>query len=380
MVAECFMKKKLLGLTLSELTDICHQEGLPGFTARQICDWLYKKRVVDFGQMTNLSKKARQALSEKYEVGAVPYCKYAMSKDGTRKYLFEVRPLSKAAGADESLSSLSTAHYVEAVMIPDGDRKTLCVSSQAGCRMGCRFCMTGRQGFHGNLDAAQILSQFFLIDEAEELTNAVFMGMGEPMDNLDNVLRALDVLTSDWGCAWSPKRITVSSIGVNKAVKDQGKSPLERFLDESRAHLAISLHNPFHAERLSLMPSEAAFPLEKTLKIIRRYDFTGQRRVSFEYIMFKGLTDTPRHAEALVSLLRGLECRVNLIRFHDIGDTEFVPSSMKTVQAFEDRLNAAGIKATLRASRGQDIEAACGMLSGKEAGARKSKLMKEFVK
>lgn len=380
MVAECFMKKKLLGLTLSELTDICHQEGLPGFTARQICDWLYKKRVADFEQMTNLSKKSRQALSDKYEIGAVPYCKYAMSKDGTRKYLFEVRPLSKAAGADESLSSLSIARYVEAVMIPDGERKTLCVSSQAGCRMGCRFCMTGRQGFHGNLDAAQILSQFFLIDEAEELTNAVFMGMGEPLDNLDNVLRALDVLTSDWGCAWSPKRITVSSIGVNKAVKDQGKSPLERFLDESRAHLAISLHNPFHAERLSLMPSEAAFPLEKTLKIIRRYDFTGQRRVSFEYIMFKGLTDTPRHADALVSLLRGLECRVNLIRFHDIGDTEFVPSSMKTVQAFEDRLNAAGIKATLRASRGQDIEAACGMLSGKETGARKSKLMKEFVK
>lgn len=395
MVAECFMKKKLLGLTLSELTDICHQEGLPGFTARQICDWLYKKRVAYFEQMTNLSKKARQALSEKYEVGAVPYCKYAMSKDGTRKYLFEVRPLSKATGVEESLSSVSTASYVEAVMIPDGERKTLCVSSQAGCRMGCRFCMTGRQGFHGNLDAAQILSQFFLIDEAEELTNAVFMGMGEPLDNLDNVLRALDVLTSDWGCAWSPKRITLSTIGVNKASGEgrrgvEGKvaqqrdsvrkSPLERFLEESRVHLAVSLHNPFPDERRELMPSEGAFPLKKTLEIIRRYDFTGQRRVSFEYIMFKGLTDTPRHAEALVSLLRGLECRVNLIRFHDIGDTEFVPSSMKTVQAFEDRLNAAGIKATLRASRGQDIEAACGMLSGKEAGAQMSKLMEEFVK
>ncbi len=379
MVAECFMKKKLLGLTLSELTDICHQEGLPGFTARQICDWLYKKRVVDFGQMTNLSKKSRQALSDKYEIGAVPYCKYAMSKDGTRKYLFEVRPLSKAAGADESLSSLSTARYVEAVMIPDGERKTLCVSSQAGCRMGCRFCMTGRQGFHGNLDAAQILSQFFLIDEAEELTNAVFMGMGEPLDNLDNVLRALDVLTSDWGCAWSPKRITLSTIGLNKSVSVR-KSPLERFLEESRVHLAVSLHNPFPDERRELMPSEGAFPLKKTLEIIRRYDFTGQRRVSFEYIMFKGLTDTPRHADALVSLLKGLECRVNLIRFHDIGDTEFVPSSMKTVQAFEDRLNAAGVKATLRASRGQDIEAACGMLSGKEAGAQKSKLLKELVK
>lgn len=365
MVAECFMKKKLLGLTLSELTDICHQEGLPGFTARQICDWLYKKRVADFEQMTNLSKKSRQALSDKYEIGAVPYFRYALSKDGTKKYLFEV--------------NTDGLNYVEAVMIPDGERKTLCVSSQAGCRMGCRFCMTGRQGFHGNLDAAQILSQFFLIDEAEELTNAVFMGMGEPLDNLDNVLRALDVLTSDWGCAWSPKRITLSTIGLNKSVSVR-KSPFERFLEESRVHLAVSLHNPFPDERRELMPSEGAFPLKKTLEIIRRYDFTGQRRVSFEYIMFKGLTDTPRHAEALVSLLRGLECRVNLIRFHDIGDTEFVPSSMKTVQAFEDRLNAAGVKATLRASRGQDIEAACGMLSGKEAGARKSKLMKEFVK
>lgn len=343
------MKKKLLGSTLEELKAICLEEGFPAFTAKQLCQWLYQKRAVSFSAMTNLSLKTRQLLEEKYEIGAVPYFKYALSKDGTRKYLFDF-----------------SGNFVEAVMIPDGDRKTLCVSSQAGCRMGCRFCMTGRQGFHGNLDAAQILSQFFLIDEAEELTNAVFMDMGEPFDNLDNVLRAVEVLTSDWGCAWSPKRITVSSIGVNKAVKGQEKSPLERFLEESRAHLAISLHNPFHAERLSLMPSEAAFPLEKTLKIIRRYDFTGQRRVSFEYIMFKGLTDTPRHADALVSLLKGLECRVNLIRFHDIGDTEYIPSDMKTVQAFEDRLNNAGITATLRASRGQDIEAACGMLSGKE--------------
>lgn len=351
------MKQKLLGRTLEELKEICLQEGLPAFTARQLCDWLYKKRVSSFDKMTNLSLKARNLLAEKYETGAVPYFKFAQSKDGTRKYLFNV-------------SSSDEACYIEAVMIPDKDRKTLCVSSQAGCRMGCRFCMTGRQGFAGNLDSSQILSQFFFIDEAEDLTNAVFMGMGEPLDNLDNVLRAIEVLTSDWGCAWSPKRITVSSIGVNKAVgkiaENNEKSPLERFLDESKAHLAISLHNPFHAQRLALMPSEAAFPLEKTLKIIRRYDFTGQRRVSFEYIMFKGLTDTPRHADALISLLKGLECRVNLIRFHDIGDTEYIPSDMKTVQAFEDRLNNAGITATLRASRGQDIEAACGMLSGKE--------------
>ena len=340
-------------MTLGELKDFCLQAGLPSFNASQICDWLYKKRVDSISAMTNLSLKTRQFLGDNFELGAVPYSKYALSKDGTRKYLFDI-------GEGEG-------NFVEAVMIPDKDRKTLCVSSQAGCRMGCRFCMTGRQGFHGNLDAAQILSQFFFIDEAEDLTNAVFMGMGEPFDNLDNVLRAIQVLTSGWGCAWSPKRITVSSIGVNKAVHEgQGKSPLERFLDECSAHLAISLHNPFHAERLDLMPSEAAFPLERTLQIIRRYDFSGQRRVSFEYIMFKGLTDTPRHARALVSLLKGLECRVNLIRFHDIGDTEFIPSDMKAVEAFKDELGRAGITATLRASRGQDIEAACGMLSGKE--------------
>ena len=346
------MKQKLLGLKLDELKAICLEEGLPAFTAKQICQWLYRKRAVSFSAMTNLSLKTRALLEEKYDIGAVPFFKYAESKDGTRKYLFEI----------------SEGNFVEAVMIPDKDRKTLCVSSQAGCRMGCRFCMTGRQGFHGNLDAAQILSQFFCIAEAEDLTNAVFMGMGEPLDNLDIVLRAVEVLTSEWGCAWSPKRITVSSIGVNKAVKGEEKSPLERFLDESRAHLAISLHNPFHLERLALMPSEAAFPLEETLRIIRRYDFTGQRRVSFEYIMFRNLSDTPRHAKALAALLKGLECRVNLIRFHDIGDTEYIPSDLNAVERFQQILGAAGITATLRASRGQDIEAACGMLSGKESG------------
>ena len=355
------MKKKLLGLTPGELKEICLEEGLPAFTAKQICQWLYRKRAVSFSAMTNLSLKARELLESKYEIGAVPFSKFARSKDGTKKYLFDI------AEKEEGFPG----NFIEAVMIPDEDRKTLCVSSQAGCRMGCRFCMTGRQGFHGNLDAARILSQFFYIEEAEELTNAVFMGMGEPLDNLDNVLRAIEVLTADWGCGWSPKRITLSSIGINRLVGSnaQGKkSPLERFLDECKAHLAISLHNPFHPERLQIMPSEAAFPIEETLKIIRRYDFTGQRRVSFEYIMFKGLNDTPRHAKALASMLKSLECRVNLIRFHDIGDTEFLPSPMKAITAFQEILQKAGITATLRASRGQDIEAACGMLSGKESG------------
>ena len=241
-------------------------------------------------------------------------------------------------------------------MIPDGDRKTLCVSSQAGCKMGCKFCMTGRQGFHGSLSAADILSQFFGIDEASELTNTVFMGMGEPLDNWEEVKRAIEVLTADWGFAWSPKRITLSTIGVLPNLK--------RFLDECKCHLAVSLHNPFPEERLALMPVQKAYPIEEVIALLRQYDFTGQRRVSFEYTMFAGHNDTPRHADALLRLLHGLECRVNLIRFHRIPDFPYGTSPQASMEAFRDRLTRGGITATIRASRGEDIFAACGLLAG----------------
>ncbi|MBP5229024.1 MAG: 23S rRNA (adenine(2503)-C(2))-methyltransferase RlmN [Bacteroidales bacterium] len=340
------MKEKLLGKSLNELKELCKELSLPSYSAKQIADWLYRKRVSSIEQMTNLSLKSRELLSERFEVGGVMPSYTAVSRDGTKKYLFDC------------------GSYVEAVMIPDEERYTLCVSSQRGCKMGCKFCMTGRQGFKGNLDAAQILSQFFFIEEAQLLTNAVFMGMGEPLDNLDEVLRAIECLTAEWGVGWSPKRITLSSIGLNNSSAQGEVSPLERYLDGCKAHLAISLHNPFAKERAEIMPSERPFPLQKSLEIIKRYDFTGQRRVSFEYIMFKGINDSLRHAKALVGLLKGLECRVNLIRFHDIGQTEFQASDMKVIEEFKDTLLKAGITATLRASRGQDIEAACGMLSG----------------
>lgn len=343
--------EKLLGKTLEELKAVCAEAGLPQYNAGQIARWLYVKRVRSFDSMTNLSLRTREYLSEHYEIGVSEPAADALSSDGTRKYLFPT----------------GTGRYVEAVMIPEEERATLCVSSQAGCRMGCRFCMTGRQGYKGNLDAAEILSQFFYIDEAERLTNAVFMGMGEPLDNVDTVLRVIEVLTSDWGCGWSPKRITLSSIGVNRPVgRGGGKSPLERFLDESKAHVAISLHNPFPEQRREIMPAENSFGIERTLGILRRYDFSGQRRVSFEYIMFDGLNDTKRHADAIVSKLRGLECRVNLIRFHDISDTVFRSSGDAVIERFRARLNSAGITATVRASRGEDIAAACGMLSGQK--------------
>ncbi|MBQ9184426.1 MAG: 23S rRNA (adenine(2503)-C(2))-methyltransferase RlmN [Bacteroidales bacterium] len=342
-------KIKLLGKTPAQLKEIALSCGLPSFAGQQIAQWLYKKKVRSISEMTNLSKAGREALSQGYEVGAIVPEEVFTSADGTRKYLFPVR-CPVAAGHDEE-------SVVEAVMIPDGDRATLCVSSQAGCKMGCKFCMTGRQGFHGNLSAADILSQFISIDESDQLTNAVFMGMGEPLDNFDAVMTVIQVLTADWGFAWSPKRITLSSIGVLPRLKE--------FLDGCKCHLAISLHNPFPDERESMMPVQKAFPLAKVLDLLRQYDFSGQRRVSFEYTMFSGFNDDKRHADALVRLLRGIPCRVNLIRFHKIPDFPYGTSPAPVMEMFRDRLDAAGITCTIRASRGEDIFAACGLLAGK---------------
>ncbi len=349
------MKQRLLGMTPDDLKIVAQEVGLPRFAAGQIARWLYQKKVVSIDEMTDISKSGRAALNEKYEVGRTEYCSVQKSIDGTKKYLFPVRGYRGGRLMDEESA-------VEAVVIPDGERATLCVSSQSGCRMGCHFCMTGRQGFHGHLLVADIISQFLAIDESDELTNAVFMGMGEPLDNYENVLKAIKILTSDWGFGWSPKRITLSTIGVLPTLK--------KFLDESRCHLAVSLHNPFPEERMSMMPVERAYPLEDVLDLIKLYDFTGQRRVSFEYTMFAGFNDTKRHADALSRMLSGLECRVNLIRFHKIPDFPYSPSAQGVMELFRDRLSNSGITTTIRASRGEDILAACGMLAGQhESGA-----------
>ena len=334
------MKEKLLGKNPEELKAAALAAGLPAFAGKQLAQWLYEKRAKSFDQMTNISKAGREKLAELYDLGVAAPVGIAESSDGTKKYLFSTSDLA-----------------VESVMIPDEDRKTLCVSSQAGCKMGCKFCMTGRQGFHGNLEPADILNQFISIDESEGITNAVFMGMGEPLDNTDNVLKAIEVLTAPWGFAWSPKRVTLSTIGVLPNLK--------RYLDESRCHLAISIHNPFPDERLELMPVQKAWPIAEVVRLLKDYDWTAQRRVSFEYTMFAGWNDDKRHADALSRLLRDIECRVNLIRFHQIPDFPYQCASRQAMEAFRDRLNANGITCTIRASRGEDILAACGMLAGK---------------
>ncbi|WP_289157324.1 23S rRNA (adenine(2503)-C(2))-methyltransferase RlmN [uncultured Muribaculum sp.] len=338
-------KKPLVGMTLDDFAAVAEECRLPRFAAKQIADWIYVKRVDSIDAMTNLSIKGREQLKSRYRIGLVAPKESARSKDGTVKYLFDGR-----GGRD-----------IEAVYIPDRDRATLCVSSQAGCRMGCRFCMTGRQGFHGNLDAYDILNQILAIPESLSLTNIVFMGMGEPMDNLPAVLKAIEILTAPWGLAWSPKRITVSSIGKLDSLKE--------LLDKTKVHVAISVHSPVAVQRESLMPVEKAYPLKSVIELLRGYDFSKQRRLSVEYIMWRGVNDNLRSAQSLARLLKGLDCRVNLIRFHAIPDTPLETADDATMVAFRDRLNELGITATIRTSRGEDIAAACGMLAGKNNDA-----------
>ena len=340
-------KRRLIGMTPAELKAVVLELGMPTFTAKQLLSWLYEKHVGSISEMTNISKVNRERLEQQYEVGSMAPVDCQRSMDGTVKYLFPVYCDSVATDGAE--------RFVETVFIPDGDRATLCVSCQVGCKMNCLFCQTGKQGWNGNLTAADILNQIYALPERERLTNIVFMGQGEPMDNLDAVLQVCQILTADWGYAWSPKRITVSSVGV--------KGKLKRFLDESDCHIAISMHSPLHEQRLQLMPAEKAMPLTETIALLKQYDFTHQRRCSFEYICFGGLNDSSLYAREIVKLLEGLECRVNLIRFHEIPSVDLPASDESRMEALRDYLTHHGITTTIRASRGQDIFAACGLLS-----------------
>ena len=331
----------LLGKTLTELQEVAVSVGLQKFAGKQLAQWLYVQRVTSIDEMTNISLKGREALKANYTVGRHAPVREAVSVDGTRKYLFAVGE-----------------QFVESVYIPEEDRATLCVSTQAGCKMGCKFCMTGTLGFHGHLSAADILNQIFYFDD---LSNIVFMGEGEPMDNIDNVLRSLEIMRAEYGCAWSPKRITVSTVGI---------PAMKRFLEESECHLAVSMHNPFVSERAQIMPAEKMMSITQVVDLIKQYDWSHQRRVSFEYICWAGQNDTPRHAKEIKRLLRGLNCRINLIRFHEgveeikpSSNTQiFKPSDENQMEWFRDYLTENGITTTIRRSRGEDILAACGML------------------
>lgn len=335
-------KKALLGKTLPELKEIVQEMQLPAFTAAQLSDWIYTKRASSFSEMTNISKKARELLEGQFTVGRIPHTNVQVSSDRTKKYLF---PSGKQ-------------NFIEAAYIPEEKRNTLCISSQAGCKMGCLFCMTGKQGFQANLSPGEIVNQLISLPEYDKVSNLVFMGMGEPFDNMDNLMKSLEVLKAPWGLGLSPKKITVSTIGIIPA--------MNRFIAESDCHLAISLHSPFEDERRKIMPIENVYPLKEIFAHLKSHDFPKQRRVSFEYIMFRGLNDTRRHVNELVRLMHGLKARINLIRFHPVPGTPLTGSDDQTIFDFKDALNAKGVTTTIRASRGLDIAAACGLLSTKE--------------
>lgn len=332
-------KEYLLGMTLEEITGSVTGLGLPKFAGKQVADWIYTKRVKSIDEMTNISLKNRKILSEKFEVGRSEPLDIQTSVDGTRKMLFKTRG----------------GKFIETVTIPEENRLTICVSSQVGCRMNCDFCMTGKQGLQDNLTTGEILNQVYSVPGSEEITNLVFMGMGEPLDNYKSVKKASELLQAEYGLAWSPRRITLSTIGL--------KSNLKRFLDESKCHLAVSLHNPIAEERLAIMPIERSAPATSVIEMLRAYDWSKQRRLSFEYIMFDGVNDTLHYARELTKLLAGLDCRVNLIRFHVIPMSKLRPSTESNMIKFRDFLTAKGFTCTIRASRGEDIFAACGMLS-----------------
>jgi 23S rRNA m2A2503 methyltransferase len=348
-VIKTIMREQLIGKTLGELQILCKNLNMPAFTAKQIAEWLYKKKVVSIDQMTNISLAYREKLKEIYETGRQIPVKHQKSIDKTIKYLFPV----------------NGEKFIESVFIPDKDRATLCVSSQVGCKMNCLFCMTGKQGFNAQLTASEIINQILSVPESDQLTNLVFMGMGEPLDNTDELFKVLEILTASYGFAWSPKRITVSTIGLLPSLK--------RFLETSQCHLAISLHTPYHEERMKWMPIEKKYPLDDLIQLVKNYDFAHQRRLSFEYICFGGINDNLTHAKALNKLLSGLPCRVNLIKYHEIPGIDLPSSNGENMIRFRDYLSEHGTICTIRSSRGEDILAACGMLSTKENWAGRNK-------
>ena len=329
---------------LDELTAFLESLSQPKYRAKQIFKWL-QSGIEDFDQMTNIPLALRNILKEKCYLATVKIVRRLASQiDETVKYVYE----------------LYDGEYIESVLMKYEHGYTVCISTQVGCRMGCSFCASGIDGLFRNLTPSEMIAQITKAqhDNNIRISNVVMMGMGEPLDNTDQVLKALRLITDTKLLAWSPRRITLSTVGV--------KGNLKRFLDESECHLAISLHAPTPQLRSELMPAERIYSITDIVEVLKGYDFTGQRRLSFEYILFDGVNDTMADARKLVRLLDGLQCRINLIRFHAIPDSELDGVPMERMVVFRDYLTRHGLFTTIRASRGEDIYAACGMLSTKE--------------
>jgi 23S rRNA (adenine2503-C2)-methyltransferase len=332
-------KINLCGLSPEEIMEVSGIPGLSLSTATIISNFIYKKRVNEISDIHGISKNLKQKLNAKFVCGLYGPESFRKSSDGSVKYLFRNK-----AGM-----------LFETVFLPDNKRNTVCVSTQSGCRMGCPFCMTGRYGFHGNLEVTDIIAQILSIPDAGKVTNVVFMGMGEPLDNPGNVLRACKIITSSWGLALSPGNVTVSTVGITPAVKD--------FLEKSSCNLTFSLFSPFPDERVGVVPAERKYPASEIISLMKSYPIRKKRRMSVAYIMIKGVNDSDRHLDGLKYLLSGSLVRVNIIPYHPVPVDSNISSSPERMQQFRHELIINGISASVRKSRGIDVSAACGLLA-----------------
>jgi 23S rRNA (adenine2503-C2)-methyltransferase len=332
-------KKNLAGLTANEISGLIGPLGFDHSHAISVATAIYRNRVTDISMIRKIPKKLRDHLAYTGSSLIHKPVKSEYSSDGSIKYLFKN----------------SVGQLYETVYIPEKKRTTLCVSVQSGCRMGCPFCVTAGYGFHGDLDSSDIVNQVLAIPETRELTHIVFMGMGEPLDNIDNVLKACDIFTAEWGMAISPRNITVSTVGITPGVT--------RLLENSRCNLTLSLFSPFPEERIEVIPAEKRYPALEIIGIMKDFPATKKRRLSIAYVMIGGRNDTDKHLDGLISLLRNSGIRVNLLPYHTVAGDKIIPSTIERMMYFKHNLVISGVPASVRKSRGEDISAACGQLA-----------------
>ena len=333
------IKESLCGLSADEIFHLISSSGHKYSHAVQISNSIYKKRATNISEISKISGKLKKELALTNTIGTFKPVSYEVSEDKTIKYLFRTE----------------SGKEFETVYIPDNKRNTVCVSTQSGCRMGCSFCLTARYGFRGNLTAGEIINQIISIPEAKSITHVVFMGMGEPFDNCDSVLKACSVITSEWGLSISKRNVTVSSVGITQGV--------ERFLRDSDCNLALSLFSPFPYEREKLVPAEKLYPANEIIKIMKDYSGKKKRRLSLAYVMIHGINDTDLHLAELIKLVKGSEIRVNLLPYHQLINDHNISSPFERMHHFKHTLVMSGISASIRKSRGSDISAACGLLA-----------------
>jgi 23S rRNA (adenine2503-C2)-methyltransferase len=333
------VKKSLCGLTAEEILDLIRASGFTAAHALLISNSIYKKSISDISDIAKIPNRLKEELSDIAVSGINLPLSSEVSADKSAKYLFRTE----------------TGKEFETVYIPDIKRNTVCVSTQSGCRMGCSFCVTGRYGFRGNLSAGEIVNQIIAIPKADKVTHIVFMGMGEPMDNLENVLKACRIITAEWGLAISSRNVTVSTVGIMTGVK--------QFLERSACNLTISLYSPFSEERKKSIPAENQYPVKEIIDMMKNFPVKKKRRLSLAYVMIKDLNDTDCHLEGLKSILKGSQIRINLLPFHPGWNDQNFSSSTERMQFFKHNLIVSGISASIRKSRGTDISAACGLLA-----------------